>query len=135
MFDFTPFAIQALSLLSRGSALHRSALQAMRDRRWRAAELLFEAAAQSYRRELEVEALARARVHQLMSHVLSGAHPGHEAEDCLEVERGLSQLECIESLAPPFPLVEARTMLASWLAEAPGGPGRGEPPLDLARAA
>ena len=135
MLDLKPLAIRTLSLLSRGAVLHRSALKAMHERRWGDAELRFEAAARRYRRDLDVEPLARLRVHQMMAQVLSGAESGRRVERCLEVERRLSQLESIESLEPPFAPVEARTMLASWLADAPGASEAQETSGNFERAA
>lgn len=119
MLDLTPFAIHTLSVLSGAEKLHRLALRALHDCRWHEAEVLFEAAARRCRRDLDVERLARVRVHQLMAQVLSGTWPGRDAEHCIEVEQRLTQLDYIESLKPPFALVEARTLLANWLGDVP----------------
>jgi hypothetical protein len=114
MLDFSRLDIMALAAFSRGARLHQAGLHAMHERRWDDAERLFEAAAARYRREIEVQALARLRVHQMMARVFA-AGDFVDTERCLEVERRLCQLERIESLAPPFELVDAHSMLARWL--------------------
>jgi hypothetical protein len=83
--------------------------------RFDAAQLLFERAARCYREETRVEPLARLRVHQLMAQVRSGAVPRDADSLTLEVERRLCRLSRIESLSPPFALVDARELLASWI--------------------
>jgi len=115
MLGSSHFMIRALAIVTRGAALHRSALEALGARRFATAEFMFEAAAGRYRSEMAVEALARLRVHQLMAQVLSGAEPARAAERCLEVERRLCQLDQIESLAAPHELVDAHSVLGSWL--------------------
>jgi hypothetical protein len=39
---------------------------------------------------------------------------GLDGDRCLDVERRLCRLERIEAPWPPFPLVEATSLLASW---------------------
>lgn len=114
MLDFSRLNLLAFAAFSRGARLHQAALQAMHERRWDDAETLFEMAAARYRREIEVQALARLRVHQMMARVFA-AGDFVDTERCLEVERRLCQLERIESLSPPFELVDAHSMLARWL--------------------
>lgn len=94
------------------------------------ADRLFEAAALRYRADLAVEPLARLRTHQLMARVRALPHPDREPELILEVERLLNRLQRIESLTPPFELVEARSLHATWL----GGTAAGAV-LDQAEAA
>jgi len=102
-----------------GAGLHRAALHEMERCRWAQAERLFESAARHYRSEVQVEPLARLRVHQLMARVRSGVLPETESGPAvLEVDRRLCRLERIEALHAPFPFVEARTLLASWLTDA-----------------
>ncbi len=115
MLDFSRFTEQIRSTLHGGAGLHRSALLAAHAGRHERAERLFEAAAGRYRRDLEVEPLARLRVHQMMARVLAGRDPSSDAQRCLEVERRLVRLDRIESPHPPFTLVDARSVLASWI--------------------
>jgi len=115
MLNNSTLAIRALAFTRRGDVLHRTALEALEAGKFETAQLMFEAAVWRYRRDLAVEAIARARVHQLMAQVLSGAEPECASERCLEVERRLCQLDRIESLASPHELVDAHTMLGSWL--------------------
>ena len=112
------FTIQALAIVTRGAVLHRQALEAFEQGRFDLAAVLFEAALSRYRREMAVEQIARLRVHQLMAQVLSGAEPELANERCLEVERRLCNLNQIESIHSPFDLVDAHTMLGSWLSGA-----------------
>lgn len=105
-----------------GAGLHRAALAEMNHGRFERAEDLFEIAARRYRDEVEVEALARLRVHQLMAKVRSGALGEAEAGKLvLEVDRRLARLDRIESLDAPFRLMDARALLASWLPAADAG--------------
>jgi hypothetical protein len=114
MLDILRLARHAVSLLGGGAGLHHRALHAAHTRQLPQAERLFEAAAACYRRELDVEALARLRIHQMMARVLGGADPESQAQSTLEIERRLCRIECIESPYPPFELVDARSVLASW---------------------
>jgi hypothetical protein len=98
-----------------GASLHRWALEALHASEYPTADRLFEAGAIRYRAELAVEPLARLRIHQLIARVRSMDHPERESETVLEIERLLSHLSRIESLAPPFELVEAHSLLATWL--------------------
>lgn len=107
------------SRLVPGEALHRRALAALALGRFVAAEELFEAAAADYRRELRVEPLARLRVHQRMARARALADPAREAECMLEIVRVLNRLDRLEAMTPPFALVDAREVLARWLAERP----------------
>ena len=122
-----------------GHLIHQAGLWAARAGDFPRAERLFEAAARRYRAELDLVPLARLRVHQLMARVHAATHDGPDSERCLEVERRLQCLQRIESLAPPFPLVEASSLLATWLGALPAGAGgrdsSGGPPLEAARAA
>lgn len=114
----------ALSLVHRlapqwvpGAMLHRRALSLCAEGRWAAAESLIEAAAEAYRRELEVEALARLRVHQAMASLRArGGDPG-ESPMLFEVVHGVQRLARLERLERPHELVDARTVLAEWLGE------------------
>jgi len=134
---FWPVATLAPRLLS-GHLIHQAALWAARAGDFPRAERLFESAARRYRAELDLVPLARLRVHQLMARVHATSRDGPDSERCLEVERRLHCLQRIESLAPPFPLVEASSLLATWLGALPAGAGgrgsSGVPPLETARA-
>ena len=90
-----------------GRALHRAALHAARAGESGIAEALFERAAGHYRMELEVEALARLRVHQLVTRARAAGDPGREAELLLESAQRLARLDRIESFDPPFELIPA----------------------------
>ena len=121
-------ALRFPSLFS-GRALHRAALHASAACRWEAAEGLFEGAAGHYRMELEVEALARLRVHQMVTRARASTDPRREAELLLESAQRLARLERIESFEPPFPLIPARELFDAGFerGEAPragGGPLR-----------
>jgi hypothetical protein len=98
-----------------GGSLHHWALEAMHAGEYALAEQLFEAAGIRYRAEIAVEPLARLRVHQLISRVRALEHPERASESVIEIERLLSHLDQIESLAPPFELVDAHSLLATWL--------------------
>jgi len=137
MISLLSIATLIRARFDRGERLHHAALHAMHEGRWEDAERGFEGAIVRYRRELEVTAIARARVHQMMARVLSGMLPAEEGVMCVEIERRLCQLETIESLAPPFELVSARTLLGSWMSDVPASSVAGgyAMPLELARAA
>lgn len=92
--------------------LHWLGLTALASRDHRAADALLERAALACRAEYELERLARVRVHQLMARALALA-PG-DWESSNRVERGLCRLETIESIQPPFELIDARRALATW---------------------
>ncbi len=100
-----------------GSALHRAGLEASAGGAYSAADALFERAARHYRVSLEVEALARLRVHQLIARARAQGDPGRDTALRLEVEQRLARLERIESLESPFDLVLASRLLASWNAD------------------
>lgn len=96
--------------------LHLAGLHAFAAQEYESAIGLFEGAAARYREEVRTEALARVRVHQLMARAcLAG---GSISPLSLEVDRALTRLERIESPEPPFALVPAHVLLASWLASA-----------------
>lgn len=105
-------ACQCPSIFS-GEQLHRAGLHALAAGEHESAVRLFEQAALRYRRDLRTEALARVRVHQLMATACAAG--GRVSPVSLEVDRALTRLECIESPVPPFPMVAAHVLLASWL--------------------
>ena len=90
-----------------GRALHHAALQAAFAGDRGGAEALYERAAAQYRLDLEVEALARLRVHQLVTRARASGEPGREAELLLESAQRLSRLDHIESFDPPFSMIPA----------------------------
>jgi hypothetical protein len=98
-----------------GRALHRAGLHALAARDYEAAVRLFEGAARGYRRELRTEPLARVRVHQLMARACAAG--GGVSPFSLEVDRALARLGRIEAPTPPFELVPAHVLLATWLAD------------------
>jgi len=109
-------AADALPIFLPGQLIHQAALRAQDAGRYAAAERLFEAAARRYREETRVVELARLRVHQLIARV-SALEPERRAAPLfLEVERRLARLERIESVTPPFALVDASSLLAHWMA-------------------
>lgn len=102
-----------LPVLLPGRLLHHTALRALRAGDHAAAERLFESAAARYRRDLEVEPLARLRVHQLIARLHATAGSLRAPELRQGIEERLLRLDDIESLAPPFVLVPASRLLAS----------------------
>jgi hypothetical protein len=98
----------------RGAVLHRWGLMAAHRGAHAQADRLFERAAERYRAELAVEPLARLRVHQRIVAALALDGSERDGERCLEIERMLTRLDRIERLEPPFDLVEAHTLLATW---------------------
>lgn len=112
-----------------GSRLHLHALAAYESGRPADAEPLFQAAAAAYRRELNVEPLARLRVHQSLVRARASGSPGEEAERMLEIVRSLNRLDRLESLHAPFALSDARKVLSEWLSDSPAD---GAPPLERA---
>jgi hypothetical protein len=121
--------------LVRGAPLHRRALAAAAARRDVDAEQLFEAAAAAYRCELAVEPLARLRVHQRMVRARAGGDAAREAAMMLEIVRGLNKLDRLESLRAPHTLLDARVVLADWLAARPESAAEPALRAELARAA
>lgn len=105
-----------------GAALHQAALHAARSGAADAAEALYERAAARYRLELEVEALARLRVHQLVTRARAARDVGREAELLLEAAQRLSRIERIESFDPPFPLIPAAGLFETGLRRAAAAP-------------
>ncbi len=97
-----------------GIVLHRAGLSALAAGDPGSADDLFERAALAYRRELRVERLARVRVHQAIARVRSGRVPDGDGVTTIAIERGLTALARIEALEPPFAVVDARELLASW---------------------
>ena len=97
--------------------LHRAGLHALHAREFAPAVRLFEAAALRYRDDLRPELLARVRVHQLMARACAAG--GHLSPLSLEVDRALTRLDRIETPAPPFEVVPAHVLLASWLEGTP----------------
>ena len=96
-----------------GETLHLAGLHAFSAREHETAIRLFEGAALRYRETLDTEPLARVRVHQLMARACAAG--GWISPLSLEVDRALTRLERIESPEPPFALVPAHVLLASWL--------------------
>ncbi|HYM80405.1 MAG TPA: hypothetical protein VEY91_03215 [Candidatus Limnocylindria bacterium] len=101
-----------------GSFLHQSALGASSAGRYDLAQRLYQAAAEHYREDLQVEAMARLRTHQLITRARSGSERT-EANVALEIERRLRRLDTIESLVSPYALIPAHALLAAW--RAPSG--------------
>jgi len=93
-----------------GYALHYAALHASAAGRWDAAEGLFERAAAHYRMDLGVEALARLRIHQLVTRARAAGNSAREADLLLESAQRLARLDRIESFDPPFELIPARDL-------------------------
>lgn len=101
-----------------GARYHRAALEALHRGDPRKAHALLERAAIRYRRGVLVEPLARARVHQLIARARAGTEDAEALG--LEIARCLCRLSRIESLEPPFPVVDARALLAKLLAAGSG---------------
>ena len=110
-------ASRCLPAIASGTACHHRALDAAARGDLRAAERWFALAIARYRRDLEVEPLARLRVHELMV----GARPGggEPAPDPTgvmgEIVRRLNRLDRLETLDFPHELADARTVLAGWV--------------------
>jgi len=98
-----------------GRMLHRAGLRAMSAGAWRTAERLFEAAGERYRIEMRMVPLARLRVHQLMARARAASIRHRDPLLEVEAERRLCRLDTIEAPWPPFALVEAASLLASWI--------------------
>ena len=107
-----------------GALLHRRALDVSVSGPPEEAERWFEAAAAAYRDELAIEALARLRVHQLMTRVRARPASSVASSEMLEIVRRLNRLDHLERLEPPFELCDARRVLAEWIER---GEGRAEP--------
>lgn len=97
-----------------GSLLHMAALWATWEGAFPQAAGLYEAAARCYQARLDLVPLARLRVHQAMARARASANSARGTESFLDVERRLSRLEHIEAPWPPFALVNASSLLASW---------------------
>lgn len=121
MLDFalTRVLLRVLPGIVPGGSLHRRALAAVAAGRAADADHWFEAAADAYRRELAIEPLARLRVHQAMARARASADETGEGERLLEIVRGLNRLDALESFEPPHPLIDAREVLAAWVAADP----------------
>ena len=102
-----------------GTALHRLGLAAAEAGQAQQADAWFEAAAEAYRRTLEVGPLARLRVHQMMVRARARGDAAAEAEAMLEIVRALNRLDQLEAMRSPYPLRDAREVLSAWLAEGP----------------
>ncbi len=100
-----------------GRTLHRAGLHALAGGHPMHADRLFECAARSYRRDLDVERLARLRVHQSIARYRAGGPLAGGEEASLGIERALCRLGRIESLVSPFELVDARRLLAHWMSD------------------
>lgn len=107
--------------------LHHAALSAAEHGCTGEAERLFELAAAAYRRSLDVEGLARLRVHQRMVRARAAGDAAREAEMMLEIVRGVNRLERLESIRWPHEMRDARTALSEWLGEAGAPEAEGEP--------
>src|SRR5262245_38495441 len=112
-------AARYLPRLASGTAFHRRALDAAERGRCAAAERWFEMAADRYRRDLEVDALARLRVHQLMVRARSrrgaGEHGGADPAAMVEIVQRLNRLDRLETLDSPHEMADARSVLAEWI--------------------
>ena len=110
-------ASRCLPGLATGEACHRRALSAAARGDRAAAERWFALAIAGYRRDLEVEPLARLRVHELMLGVRPGGGepPTDAASVMVEIVRRLNRLDRLETLDFPHELADARSVLASWV--------------------
>lgn len=90
-----------------GLSLHHAALHAAFAGDAGTAEVLYERAAGRYRMNLEVEALARLRVHQLVTRGRAAGESVREADLLLEAAQRLARLGQIESFDPPFEMIPA----------------------------
>jgi hypothetical protein len=117
-----------LPALIPGATVHRAGLAALHRGSYSLADALFERAADRYRVDLAIQPLARLRVHQSMARIRAAGSRERERDrgPCLDVEQRLARLERIESLDPPYALVPASSLLATWIAPdtAPSVPGR-----------
>jgi hypothetical protein len=100
-----------------GRLLHRAGLAAAAAGRHARADRLFESAASTYRQSLDVEGLARLRVHQRMTRARAARDSVREAELMLEIVRGLNRLDRLESFHAPHEMKDARTVLSEWLSD------------------
>ena len=118
---------RVLPEVASGRALHRRALAAFAVRDDGNAERWFGAAAAMYRLELNVEPLARLRVHQLMARARADRTGAGESAAMIEIVRRLNRLDRLEMLEAPFELADARTVLTQWIEQAdtqlPAGAG------------
>ena len=114
---FADLASRCLPAFASGRACHLRALAAAGRGDRRAAERWFELAIAHYRRDLEVEPLARLRVHELMVGVRpGGGEPAPDASGVMgEIVRRLNRLDRLETLDFPHELADARTVLAGWV--------------------
>ncbi len=100
--------------------VHRAGLAALEAGAWREADGLLDRAATGYRRDLEVEPLARCRVHQAMARALAACHgmtpDPHAHTLVLAADQALARLDTIELPYAPYTPVPARTLLGAWYA-------------------
>ncbi len=100
-----------------GETLHLRALKSAQTEDYDEAAELFEEAASRYREQESVERLARLRAHQLMVKYRTECSAAEKARIVEEVVLRLSKLREIESLEPPFELLDARAVLRNWMEE------------------
>ena len=105
-----------------GRALHHAALHAAFAGDAGTADVLYERAAERYRIDLEVEALARLRIHQLVTRARIEREAEREADLLLEAAQRLSRLDHIESFDPPFAMIPAGGLFETG-SRGPGGRG------------
>jgi hypothetical protein len=110
-----------------GGTLHRAGLRALDRGAYQTADALLEHAALRYRADLRTIPLARVRVHPRMARARAAGSGAGAEELRLEVEHSLRGLDRIESPTAPHDLVDARSLLATWLT---GEDGPAEPSLE-----
>lgn len=103
--------------VKKGDALHLRALKSAHLEDYEKAMELFEEAAERYREDESVERLARLRAHQLMVKYRTEENTIEKERIVEEVVLRLSKLREIESLEPPFELLDARGVLRNWMEE------------------
>ncbi|UCF77666.1 MAG: hypothetical protein JSW03_05985 [Candidatus Eiseniibacteriota bacterium] len=100
-----------------GEVLHMKALRSAQLEQYDRAMEFFEEAAARFREQESVERLARLRAHQLMVKYRIEESTIEKERIVEEVVLRLSKLREIESLEPPFELLDARAVLRSWMEE------------------
>jgi hypothetical protein len=110
--SIAPWVATHLPALFSGTQLHHAALIAFHRADYTVCDQLLERAAERYREDLAMEALARLRTHQMILHVHAGRL--RDTQATLEVDRRLSRLERIETLCPPFASVPAHQLIGHW---------------------
>lgn len=121
-----------LPALFPGRTLHHAALHAAGAGAWETAEGLYERAAAHYRMDLEVEALARLRIHQLVTRARAAGHPAREADLLLESAQRLARIDQIESFDPPFAMIPARDLFETGVSRRASAPPASDPLHDAA---